>query len=120
MSIKYGVEPLVQNSTPLESDSGLAVVNDATHHLLDFDGNAALNRAPEDLKQEVQTYAIASLPEIMRKMVFIVMNSKSNKDIIEAAKFVKSIADGEIKAKSINEMAKKWSDEELGEVLNGK
>lgn len=56
-------------------------------------------------------FANAALPTALRKALHIVTTSKNSKDILEAAKFIKLIADGDaVPYKTINAVAKKLSD----------
>lgn len=86
----------------------------------DFDGNDALLKDELELKQQVQHFAQSAMPEILRKALQIVSSSTSAKDVIQASKFIKSIADGQVpKAKVINGIVKKLSDVDLNTELQG-
>lgn len=60
------------------------------------------------------------MPEVLRKVYAIIEQGKSPKDIIEAAKFLKQVADGQVpKQKVIDGMVKKLTAEDLNTQLNG-
>lgn len=57
---------------------------------------------------------------MVRKVFNIIEQGKSAKDIIEAAKFLKQVADGNVpKQKVIDGMVKKLSSEDLNTQLDG-
>lgn len=86
----------------------------------DFSGSDAMSRNPAQLKQEVTEFAIRVMPEVLRKCALIVQTSKSNKDIIEAAKFIKLVADGQLpKSKTVNGIVKRMNDADLSADLEG-
>lgn len=87
--------------------------------LEDFSGDDALNQSTEQLKDRVTHFANASMPEVLRKALYILQHSKNQKSVLQAAKLIKLIADGQIKGKSINAAVKKYSNEQIEKVLDG-
>jgi len=71
------------------------------------------------MKDKVIRFANAAMPEVLRKALFIVQNSKNEKSVIEAAKLIKLIADDKVTGKLINDSVKKYSNEQIAEVLSG-
>jgi len=87
--------------------------------LTGFDGGNAMLQSPEDNRQQAQSFALAALPMALRLAVFMLQHSKNEKTQLEAMKFIKTVADGEIKPKDISRAVKSYTDEELAEVLSG-
>lgn len=85
--------------------------------LYDLDGNDALLQAPEDVRDHVKKFAIATLPKLYVKALALVENGKNEKTVLEAMKFIKSLADGEVKGKQINAFAK-VSDKDITDILS--
>jgi hypothetical protein len=86
--------------------------------LTDVDGTDAMVKDTQVLKDNVVRFATAALPEILRKCIFIATNSKNEKSVIEAAKFIKSVSDGQVSGKAIEAATKKYSNEQIAEVLS--
>jgi hypothetical protein len=95
------------------------VITENRAYLTDMEGNDALMASSEDTKIQVQRYASASLPLLFRKAVYIIENDESSRNVIEAMKFVKTLADGDTQAKSVESFAKRVSDKDLVEALSG-
>jgi len=95
------------------------VVVDQETYLKDLEGNDALLQSQEEIKGQVQRHATASLPTLYARAMAIVKHSKNEKVTLEAMKFIKSLSDGETIAKTVNRAAKKFSDSELLEELDG-
>lgn len=87
--------------------------------LQDFDGSDAMLQSADDMKDRCVTFASQAMPEVLRKMLFIVQNSKNEKAVIEASKVIKLISDGQVKGKPVINAVKKYSNEDLAEVLSG-
>lgn len=87
--------------------------------LQDFQGGDALSHNTDDLKDKVTRFANAAMPQVLRKALFIVQNSKNEKSVIEAAKLIKLIADGTVKGKLVDGMVKKLSNEDIVSKLDG-
>lgn len=97
-----------------------SVVTEQTPVVRDLSGYDAMSRDPAQLRLEVQNFANACLPQALRKALYIVQNSKSAKDIMQAAKFIKSVADGkQVQARAVNSVVKKFTDEQLNTALSG-
>lgn len=88
-------------------------------YLKDFDGADALVVSQDELKAKAQQVATASLPTLIARAVQIVKNSKNDLAVINAMKFIKSISDGEVRGKQVDGMAKKLSDTDLLNTLEG-
>lgn len=88
--------------------------------LTDFDGNDATQNDPVDLKRRVQEMANAMLPTALRVAHNMLQKAQSPKDKIEAAKFIKSLAEGNItKNKIVDGFVKKMSNDDLNTKLDG-
>lgn len=81
--------------------------------LKDFEGGNASLAPPHDIRLAVQRASIAALPEIWMKAYNLMNTSENEKVVLEAMKFLSSLATGDLKAKHIDGIAKTISNEEL-------
>lgn len=88
-------------------------------YLKDFDGTDATLQSQDDIKAKAQSIATAALPTIVGRAIEIVKASKNERNVIEAMKFLKTLSDGEVKAKQIEGAVKKFSNDELLNALEG-
>jgi hypothetical protein len=88
-------------------------------YLKDFDGSDAMALPQDEIKAKVQHVATASLPTLLERAIQIVKTSDSEKSVIEAMKFIRSLSEGETKAKQVEGMARKLTDEQLLNTLDG-
>jgi len=86
--------------------------------LTDLNGNDAMLQSPAVIRQQVQNAALASLPEIYLRAMKFVKESKNEKTVLEAMKFIHQLGAGEIKAKHVESVAKQLSDAEILEKLS--
>lgn len=97
--------------------TSIVLVDEA--YLKDFDGGDAMVLPQDEIKAKVQHVATASLPTLLERAIQIVKSSDSEKSVIEAMKFIKSLAEGEVKAKQVEGLAKKLTNEQLLNTLEG-
>lgn len=97
--------------------TSIVLVDEA--YLKDFDGGDAMVLPQDEIKAKVQHVATASLPTLLERAINIVKNSDSEKSVIEAMKFIRSLSEGEVKTKQIEGLAKKLTDEQLLNALDG-
>lgn len=97
--------------------TAMVLVDEA--YLKDFDGGDAMVLPQDDIKAKVQHVATASLPTLLERAIKIVKTSQSEKSVIEAMKFIKTLSEGEVKAKQVEGIAKKLTDEQLLNTLDG-
>jgi hypothetical protein len=97
--------------------NSIVLVDEA--YLKDFDGGDALILPQDEVKAKVQHVATASLPTLLDRAIQIVKCSPSEKTVIEAMKFIKSLSEGETKAKQVEGLAKKLTDDQLLKELDG-
>lgn len=87
--------------------------------LTDFDGSDALAKNQEEMKDKVVHFATASMPEVLMRALKIINESKNERNVLEAMKLVTQISNGVVKGKSIEGAVRKFSNDNLDEVLNG-
>lgn len=100
------------------SNKGKIVLVDEVY-LKDFDGSDAMLKDQDSMKAKVQSVATAALPTLLAKAIEIVKSGKNNRDAIEAMKFIRSLSDGETKGKTVESIAKKLSNDDILETLDG-
>lgn len=87
--------------------------------LLDIEGRPALEQSPVEIQRQVHRYAVAAMPELFRKSMVLIRTSKNEKTVVEAMKFVQSLAQGRISDKAVKSIAAKLTDGEIEKELEG-
>lgn len=96
------------------------VVIDNEVHLLDLNGDDPFLKSEQELLAQVQRHSVASLPFLYSRAMGICKYSKNEKSVLEAMKFIKSLADGKHTEKHVDSIAKKMTNDELEkELANG-
>ena len=83
------------------------------HTLTDLEGNDALSQSQDEIKHQIQKYSTAALPALLQKALSIALNSKNEKNVIEAIKLIKTFSEGQFAEKVIEGQAKRLSDSEI-------
>lgn len=97
---------------------GEVVKLDRAPVLVDLDGNDALAQDGDTVKRSVKKFATAALPLLLVRALNIVQHSKGkDREIMEAMKFIRSLADMSVTARQVKGQMERLSDEELAEVL---
>ncbi len=85
--------------------------------LVDFEGNDALSQSPDEIKHQIQRYSTAALPALLQKALTIALQSKNEKNVLEAIKLIKTFSEGQFAEKVVEGQAKRLSDSELLQKL---